>query len=255
MVHMTDAPKTCTPYPDLVHFGHALPHLTEALKRQRKIKVVAIGSSSTAGANNVVPFPHRLELALRSRYYGRMIDVVNRGLSGQESPEELSRFENDILADAPTLVIWQVGTNAVFRKSDYSFDDVEDAIAVGLSWLATLPMDVILMDLQYTKAIVDKSKNDPPESPGRPPLADDIEARIMGVAARAGVDVFQRWALMKRWVQDGVPLAEMDDGVFPNLHTSEWATRCITTALDVAIGAAVGPVPGVRPRITPVAVT
>jgi hypothetical protein len=184
-----------------------------------------------------------------------MIDVVNRGLSGQESPEELSRFENDILADAPTLVIWQVGTNAVFRKSDYSFDDVEDAIAVGLSWLATLPMDVILMDLQYTKAIVDKSKNDPPESPGRPPLADDIEARIMGVAARAGVDVFQRWALMKRWVQDGVPLAEMDDGVFPNLHTSEWATRCITTALDVAIGAAVGPVPGVRPRITPVAVT
>jgi hypothetical protein len=60
---------------------------------------------------------------------------------------------------------------------------------------------------------------------------------------------------MKRWVQDGVPLAEMDDGVFPNLHTSEWATRCITTALDVAIGAAVGPVPGVRPRITPVAVT
>lgn len=243
---MTDAPRTCTPYPDLIAFSHALPYLTEALKRQRKIKIVAIGSSSTAGVGTIMPFPHRLELALRSRYYGRMIDVVNRGVGGQESPEELSRFESDLLAEAPTLVIWQVGTNAVFRKSDYDFDDVEDAIAVGLSWLATLPLDVILMDLQYTKAIVDKSKNDPPEKPGRPPLADDIEARIMAAAARAGVDVFQRWALMKRWVENGVPLPEMDDG--SQLHTSDWATRCVTASLDLAIGNAVGPVPGVRPR-------
>ena len=166
--------------------------------------------------------------------------------AARKSPEELSRFESDVLAEAPTLVIWQVGTNAVYRKSDYSFADVEDAIAVGLSWLAPLPMDVILMDLQYTKAIVDKSKNDPPETPGAPPLADDIEARIMAVAARASVNVFQRWALMKRWVEDGVPLSEMDDG--SQLHTSEWATRCITTSLDLAIGNAVGLVPGVRPR-------
>ena len=49
-----------------------------------------------------------------------MIDVVNRGNGGQEAPEELSRFENDILAEAPTLVIWQVGTNAVFPTSDYN---------------------------------------------------------------------------------------------------------------------------------------
>ena len=45
-----------------------------------------------------------------------MIDVLNRGIGGQEAPSELSRFEPDVLAELPALVIWQVGTNAVFRK-------------------------------------------------------------------------------------------------------------------------------------------
>src|ERR1700750_1642094 len=93
---MADAPKTCTPFPELIRFTH-LQHLADAIKRQRKIKIVAIGSSSTQGVNGVVPFPQRLELALRSRYYGRMIDVVNRGIGGQEAPEELARFDSDVL--------------------------------------------------------------------------------------------------------------------------------------------------------------
>jgi hypothetical protein len=28
----------------------------------------------------------------------------------------MSRFEPDVIAEAPSLVIWQVGTNAVFRE-------------------------------------------------------------------------------------------------------------------------------------------
>ena len=54
---------------------------------------MAIGSSSTAGEGNIVPYPDRLELALRRNNYGRMIDVLNRGIGGQEAPEELARFE------------------------------------------------------------------------------------------------------------------------------------------------------------------
>jgi len=65
-----------------------LPHFAQALKRQRKIKVVALGSSSTAGADGILPFPPRLEMLLRKQYFDRMIDVVNRGVSGQEAPEE-----------------------------------------------------------------------------------------------------------------------------------------------------------------------
>jgi acyl-CoA thioesterase-1 len=227
---MTDASRPCDTHPDLVAFRYSLPHLTEALKWQRRTKIVAIGSSSTAGVNGIIPFPQRLELLLRDRYYGRMIDVVNRGIGGQEAPEELSRLECDVIAEAPSLVIWQVGTNAVYRKVNYNFDAVQQAIAVGLRWLARLPMDVVLMDLQYTKAIADHLD-----------LAEDIEARILAVAEEAKVNVFRRWALMKRWYNDPIPLSEMDDGVDPNLHTGDWATRCITRALDEAMAGAPPP--------------
>ncbi len=224
---MTDAvPRPCATHSDLVAFKYPLPNLSERLKQSRKIKIVAIGSSSTAGVNGVIPYPHRLELLLRNRHYGRMIDVINRGISGQESPEELSRLECDVIAEAPSLVIWQVGTNAVYRKVDYNFDAVQQAIAVGLDWLARRT-DVVLMDLQYTKAIVDHVD-----------LAEDIEKRIQSVADVAKINVFHRWSLMKRWVQDGIPLSEMDDGVDPHLHTSDWATRCISAALDDAMAAA-----------------
>ena len=43
---MTD---TCDPHPEIVAFKRPLQLLNEALGRQRQIKIVAIGSSSTAG--------------------------------------------------------------------------------------------------------------------------------------------------------------------------------------------------------------
>ena len=228
---MTNTSRPCNTHPDLVAFKYPLPNLAEALKTQRKIKIVAIGSSSAAGADNVMPFPPRLEFAMRScaRFYGRMIDVINRGIGGQEAPEEIARFECDVIAEAPVLVIWQVGTNAVFHDQDHNPKDISAALEAGLGWLAPLPMDVVLMDLQYTQAMVDKIL-----------LAQDIEERIHAAAAAAKVNVFQRWALMRRWcIQDGVALADMDDG--GHLHTSDWATGCITQALFEAIKTAPQP--------------
>src|SRR5438270_317660 len=159
---MPDVPRPCDPHLDLVKFKYPLPHLAESLKRRRRARVVAIGSSSTAGEPSqsgevkIVPFPHRLELALRKRSYGRMIDVLNRGIGGQEAPGELSRFESDVIAEAPALVIWQVGTNAVYRAVDYNPEEISAALAAGLDWLAALPIDVVLMDLQYTTVIHDE---------------------------------------------------------------------------------------------------
>ena len=229
------APRPCVTHADLVAFKYPLPNLSESLKRARNIKIVAIGSSSTAGADGVIPYPNRLELLLRTRHYGRMIDVVNRGIGGQESPEELSRLECDVIAERPSLVVWQVGTNAVYRSGDYNPDEVKSAISVGLGWLARHPIDVVLMDLQYTEAIVKHADQ-----------AEDMVRRIQSAAdeanraseANSKVNVFRRWSLMKRWSQDGVPLSDMDDGADTHLHTSDWATGCITKALDEAMAAA-----------------
>src|SRR4030095_13490702 len=59
-------------------------------------------------------FPYRHEQSLRDKFHGRMIDVLNRGISGQEAPSELSRFESDVIGEAPVMVVWQGGTNAMF---------------------------------------------------------------------------------------------------------------------------------------------
>lgn len=226
-VHMPES------HDDLVRFKYPLPHLTQSLKSQRKVKIVAIGSSSTAGEGKIVPYSCRLEMALRDRFHGRMIDVLNRGVGGQEALDELSRFDPDVIDEAPALVIWQVGTNAVFRLGQYSFDDVAVAIAAGLERLSSLSMDVVLMDLQYTTAIV---------GPDKIKQAEDMVSRISAAAENAHVNVFRRFALMRRWVEDNIPIANLVDPTDPDqLHMSDWATNCVTQALDSAIKGAPQP--------------
>jgi hypothetical protein len=55
-----------------------------------------MGSSSTAGREDVLAYPARLEMYLRRKYGNPRIDVVNRGRGGEEAIEELLRFDADI---------------------------------------------------------------------------------------------------------------------------------------------------------------
>jgi hypothetical protein len=251
MAHMADTPQVCDPHLKLFPFTFPLRHFSESIARGRRTRVVAIGSSSTAGEPSppdwqvkIVPYPARLELGLRRSYYGSMIDILNRGLSGQEAPEELSRFESDVIAEEPALVIWQVGSNAVFHELDHNPDEIAAAISTGLRWLARLPMDVVLMDLQYTTALTTNAKIG---------LSTQIEKIILDAAAQAKVNVFRRWDLMKKWVDDRV--ATIDDLTDPadvndHLHMSEWATACVSRALVGAILNAPPPPPPPPPPTT-----
>ncbi|CCD98660.1 hypothetical protein [Bradyrhizobium sp. STM 3809] len=172
-------------------------------------------------------FPARLEQKLSKANFGRLIDVINRGISGQEAPEELSRFEPDVIAEQPSLVIWQIGANAVYRYETTSFDEVETALRVGLGWLARLEVDVIVMDLQYTFAIVGR--------PDRLERAGDMQRRIEQVTSEAGVNLFGRWGLMKGWCDAGVLLSDLDDGHGDRLHMSEAATAKLSEVLAGAM--------------------
>jgi len=48
-------------------------------------------------------------------------------------------------------------------------------------------------------------------------------------------NVFERFALMRRWVQGGIPIEKLDDHAQTELHTSDWATDRIAKALFGAI--------------------
>jgi acyl-CoA thioesterase I len=212
---------------DIAAFRHPLPNLARSLK-QRNTKIVAFGSSSTSGMLQVVPYPARLELMLRNEYgtdgsnpFGkRMINVINRGVGGEEATTEMLRIQSDVIAEAPALVIWQVGTNAVFRSNEFDFEAVAKAIADGLKLLSKIPTDVIMMDSQYTTAVVTDEKK---------PLSDKMVKRISEQAEAAGVDVFRRWALMQPWHVAMRELVDPADGL--QLHLSDWATQNVTEAL------------------------
>ena len=135
---MAETSQPGDPTQDFVGFTRPLRNLARSLK-QRNTKIVAFGSSSTSGRLSVVPYPARLELMLRNEYgdqgdfpFGkRMINVINRGVGGEEATTEMPRIQSDVIDEAPALVIWQVGTNAVFRNNDptFAFEEVVKAIA------------------------------------------------------------------------------------------------------------------------------
>ena len=215
---------------DPFNFCHPLEHLTKSLNTQRNTKIVAFGSSSTAGKGQVVPFPAYLELMLRGEFgfqetkkFGkRMINVINRGVGGEEASTELPRMQSDVIDEAPALVIWQVGTNAVFRNTEekFAFEKVFAAIAEGLNRLSKIPTDVILMDSQFTTAVV---------TPEKKPLSEAMVKRISELAELAKVDVFRRYALMEPW---HIAMRELVDPTDTDvLHLSDWATRNVTEAL------------------------
>ena len=224
-----DAPQPCDIPPDLVRFKHQLPNLAQGLKSGSKIKIVAIGSSSTAGEGGIPPYPCRLEVALRDRFGNPTIDVLNRGKSGEEAPDELKRFESDILGEAPLLVIWQVGTNAVYHGDDP--DVAVAAIAKGLDLLRGRRMDVVLMDLQYAPAMLQFTTVN---------VAEKMVTSIAAEAEKAGVNVFCRFALMKHWRDSNILFNRLIDPTDNSqLHQSEWSSRCVAQALAGAIVEAV----------------
>jgi lysophospholipase L1-like esterase len=216
-----------TPIP----FEHGLIHFAQSLTRG-DAKIVAIGSSTTAGEGNIKPYPERLLSSLQAEYRDVNIAMANKGVGGQEAPIELQRFGTDVIAEKPDLVIWQVGTNAVWQSPDQnppSFDETTGAIRDGLVKLRKeTSADVILMDLQYVPAVLTPAKKD---------KAVAMVEAISELARDAGVNVFRRFAFMKGLYQ--VEQVSFDRIVDPTddtrLHDSDWVTERLAQAMKLAI--------------------
>src|SRR5208283_5098270 len=100
-----------------IPFEHGLFNFAQSLTGG-KARIVAIGSSTTAGEGSIKAYPERLLSLLQAEYPKANIAMVNKGIGGQEAPIELQRFDTDVIPEKPDLVIWQVGTNAVWQGPD-----------------------------------------------------------------------------------------------------------------------------------------
>jgi hypothetical protein len=210
-------------------FKYPLVNFARQLAGGGEVRIVAIGSSSTAGEGGIAPYPNRLQSHMTEKYGPRVV-VFNRGIGGQEAPEELKRFQFDVIDLRPSLVIWQVGTNAVWVP-DYKLADVAKAIAGGLEKLADeQSMDVVLMDLQYVTALLTPDTKD--DTARMLSLIDTAAA-----AASPPVNVLHRFEMMRKWHED--EMRAMDAMIDPNdpdrLHQSDYSTVRVSYVLAKSI--------------------
>jgi hypothetical protein len=214
-----------------VPFGYGLLRFSQSLTRGQA-RVVAIGSSSTAGEGTVTPYPPRLETLLRQRYPNAGITVANKGKKGEEAPAELARFTTDVIALNPDLLIWQVGTNAVWQgpaDKPPSFEETVTAIRDGLVRLRKeTQADVIMMDLQYLPGML---------TPAKKARSIQMVEAISALALEAGVNVFRRFAFMKGLVDvEQVAIDRMvNEADNDRFHQSDWVTFRVAWAMKLAI--------------------
>jgi acyl-CoA thioesterase I len=220
------AGPSCDTLPELISLAQPLPRLAEALRGVGEVSIVAIGSSSTfgEGASPGNGYVDRLAAALAARFPGRKINMQNAGVNGDEAPNEAARFKKEVLALDPTLVIWQVGTNAAWK--DYFLDDVGAALLRGFDHLAKANADLVLMNLQYAPALLQQDET--------PTAATQEMTRIIEVLAREhDVALFRRFEIMRYWhVNRGIPIDQMISNFDGNwLHQNDWSYNCVAQAL------------------------
>src|SRR6266536_4755521 len=88
------APESCSVASDLARLDLPLSRVAQRLADGESVKIIAIGSSSTAGAgatSRAFSYPSRLEVELRTRFPPTSITVINRGVGGEEAPQMLAR--------------------------------------------------------------------------------------------------------------------------------------------------------------------
>jgi acyl-CoA thioesterase-1 len=220
------APIACTAPAEFMHFDRPLLHTMRALGSGEPLTIVAIGSSSTAGAgasSAAMTYPSRLAVELHQHFPGHAITVLNRGVNGEETDEMMARFAKDVIAVHPQLVLWQVGTNSVLR--DHPLNPHEAELHEGIEELKAADADVVLIDPQYSPAVIAKSETDG--------MVDQIAVE----AKMENVDLFRRFAVMRNWYE--VDHIGFDVFVSPDhLHMNDWSYGCLAKLLSVAIGEA-----------------
>jgi acyl-CoA thioesterase I len=130
-----------------------LPNSAIALQQRKKIKIMAIGASSTAvlgmGRGGSPPL---LERILERTIKGLDVEIINRGFSGELAEAAGERLKVEVALNHPDIVLWQVGTNDAFAH--VPVENFQLAVSNAVRWLKAHNIDVILVGLHYMKSLI-----------------------------------------------------------------------------------------------------
>jgi lysophospholipase L1-like esterase len=202
-------------------FRRPLPALRRAVRASRKVKVLAIGSSSTVGvgaSSQAATYVAKLETSLEGTLKGLDFEVAGRGQSGEEAQGAADRMKREVEDAKPDLVVWQVGTNDALHQ--VSLDRLKQCLKTTLAWLKEQRIDVVLVDPQYGDALA----------------RDEHYGRVVGaiaeVARERGVMLVDRFEAMRELArQNGDRFYLAPD----NLHMNDTGHRCTAEQLARSI--------------------
>lgn len=221
-----DRTYACADRGRLARLSSPLTRMRRLIAARQAVTIMALGSSSTAGAGATTPaasYPAQLEADLRARFPGIPITVVNRGVNGEEASDMLQRLDNAAANDRPDVVLWQLGTNSVLRG--HPIEEVDRLIAAGLIRMKVLDVDVVLIDPQFAPRFLGK------------PAAEGMIRLISAASVSRSVDLFPRFQVMREWHEDeAIPF---DAFLSPDLlHMNDWGYACFAKLLGNALAEA-----------------
>lgn len=222
-----EAPVPCKVSNEFTRLNHPLTRTAQKIAEGRPLKIVAIGSSSTAGAGATSPstsYPSQLAGELSRMFPENGIVMLNRGANGEEASQMMARFKTQVVDEKPDLVLWQVGANTLLRQQPVG--PVKQLIRAGIAQLKASGADVLLIDSQYAPKIIANRDS------------EDMVAFMDVVAKETNVGVFHRYALMRRWIKnDGLSFKAF---LSPDeVHMNDWSYGCFAKVLGAAISDAV----------------
>ena len=229
-----NAAKDCDVPAYLLSTESVLSKVGTAIKDRNKLDVLVVGSRSSSLlassgvplaksiTNNPTPvngppdaaYPGRLQQMLREKLPTLAISVTVDLQPKKTAEEVAASLPSAIETKKPDLVIWQTGTVDAMRGVDP--DDFRAAMDDGVKALTSAGSDVILMNLQYSPRTETMTSS--------APYVDNMRV----VAQEHDVPVFDRFAIMRHWHEDG------DFDLFnpsPGIDLAKKVHECLARAL------------------------
>jgi len=165
-----------------------LPALSALIHAGGKVTILAVGTASTNAATP--SYPNAMLDALRARFANTSFDLVIKGARGMTSADLVPLIKEGIAAHHPALIIWQTGTVDAVRAVHPA--DMREAVDEGAALADDAHADLILVDPQYSRFLIDNTDLRPYE--------DILQAAALSLP---GVALFPRFALMQDWAETG----------------------------------------------------
>ncbi|ARN81207.1 SGNH/GDSL hydrolase family protein [Methylocystis bryophila] len=190
-----------------------LPVLAAALKERKAARLLAIGSSSTAGvgaSSSDKTYPARLEVVLESALNGADLQIINRGASGETADVAAERLRGEVALTKPDVVLWQLGTNDALARVPVA--QFEDTVRSAVAWLKENRIDVVLVGMQYTPRLA------------RDPNYASIRESLKRIATEQNVLYVRRYDAMRYIEQAHANLELMSRD---NFHLNDLGYECM----------------------------